>query len=92
MVGELNESESCHVYFGDASKILVNHKDKILIHLKHKKHQFISNVYHVRNMKNNILSLGQLLKNEYNIHVKNQSLSIRNQHANLIINVSMIKK
>ena len=62
MFAELNESKSCHVYFGDASKILVNSKDKILIRLKHKKHQFISNVYHVRNMKNNILSLGQLLK------------------------------
>ena len=62
MFAELNELKSCHVYFEDASKILVNGKDKIIIHLKHKKHQFISNVYHVPNMKNNILSLGQLLK------------------------------
>ena len=31
---EFNESESDHVTFGDASKISIKGKDKILIHLK----------------------------------------------------------
>ena len=40
-------------------------------------------------MKTNILSLGQLLEKGYDIHTRNQSLSIRDQHANLIANVPM---
>ena len=40
-------------------------------------------------MKTNILSLGQLLEKGYDIHMRNQSLSIRDQHANLIANVPM---
>ena len=38
-------------------------------------------------MKNNILSLGQLLEICYDTHMKYQSLSIRDQHVNLIANV-----
>ena len=40
-------------------------------------------------MKTNILSLGQLLEKVYDIHMRNQSLSKRDQHANLIANVLM---
>ena len=86
---EFDELESGHVTFGDASKILVKGKDKILIHLKNGNHQFISNVYCVLDKKNNILSLGQVLENGYDIHMRNQSLSIRYQHVNLIANVLM---
>ena len=35
--------------------------------------QFISNVYYVPNMKNNIRSIGQLLENEYIIHMEKLS-------------------
>ena len=59
---ELDESKSGHVTFGDASKIIIKGKGQILIHLENGRHQFISNVYYVSNMKNNILSLGQLLE------------------------------
>ena len=44
MFVKLDEFESSHVTFGDASKILV--KGKILICLKNGRHQFISNVYY----------------------------------------------
>ena len=79
MVVELNELESGHVTFGDASKIQIKGKGKILICLKNGRHQFILNVYFISNMKNNILSLGQLLEKCYDIQMKNRSLSIRYQ-------------
>ena len=91
MFVELDESKSDYVTFGDASKIPVKGNSKILIHLKNRRHQFILNLYFVPSMKNNILSLGQLLKKGNDIHMKNQSLQIRYKHANLIANVPMTR-
>ena len=75
--------------FGDDSKVAVKGKGNILIWLKNGKHQFISNVYYVPNMKSNILSLGQLLEKGYDIHLKDNNLSIRDNIGSLIAKVSM---
>ena len=66
-----------HVTFGDASKVEVKGRGKVLIQMKNGQHQYISNVYYVPSMKNNILSLGQLLEKEYNILMRNRQMSIR---------------
>jgi len=73
---DLHESVSDNVSFGDNSKTHVKGKGKILIRVKDGRHEFISNVYYVPNMKNNILSLGQLLEKGYDIHMKDSSLSM----------------
>lgn len=51
---DLDESISDIVSFGDNSKIPIKGKGKILIHLKDERHEFISNIHYVSNMKNNI--------------------------------------
>ncbi|XP_059627420.1 uncharacterized protein LOC132270246 [Cornus florida] len=88
---DIDESINDKVTFGDLSQISVRGKGKILIRLSNGHYQFISNVYYVPNMKNNILSLEQLLEKDYNISMKDCSLSIRDPLGNLIAKVPMTK-
>ncbi|KAL4201577.1 hypothetical protein AMTRI_Chr02g259320 [Amborella trichopoda] len=88
---ELNELSHGHVTFVDLSKRPLRGKGKILIKMNNGSHQFISDVYYVADMKNNILSMGQLLEKGYNIFMKNDSLCLRDQRSNLIAKVIMTK-
>ncbi|KAL4179951.1 hypothetical protein AMTRI_Chr13g89770 [Amborella trichopoda] len=88
---ELNKLSHGHVTFGDSSKRPLKGKGKILIKMKNGGHQFISDLYYVPDMKNNILSVGKLLENGYNIFMKNGSLYLRDQINNLIAKVIMTK-
>ena len=62
-----------------------------MIHERNGGHQFISNVYYVPNMKNNILSLGQLLERGYVINMANRCLLIRDERERLITKVQTTK-
>lgn len=89
---KLDELVSENFIFGDLSKVPIKGRDKILIQLKNEVHQYISNVYYIPSMKNNILSLGQLLKNDYEIKMKNLSYFLRDEKKILIVKVSMTSK
>ena len=88
---ELDELVEEQVFFGDFSKVLMKEKDKILIYLKDNSHQFIFDVYYVLDIKNNILSLEQLLEKDYDIYIKNKKLDLRNNINDLIAQVEISK-
>ena len=69
MLVDLDNSVSDNVSFGDNSKTPIKDKGNILICSKDRRHEFISSVYYVPNMKNNILSLRQLLKKDTNNNI-----------------------
>ncbi|XP_020259685.1 uncharacterized protein LOC109836229 [Asparagus officinalis] len=77
---ELNETVQGDVTFGDQSKIPVKGKRKIMIQTKTGENMYISDVYYVPTLQNNILSVGQLLKRGYDIHLKDHALTIKNKN------------
>ncbi|KAL4192860.1 hypothetical protein AMTRI_Chr06g196370 [Amborella trichopoda] len=71
LIVELNELSHGHLTFGDLSKRPLKGQGKILIKMKNGGHQFISDVYYMPDMKNNIFNVGQLLEKTYSIFMKN---------------------
>ena len=74
---ELVEGVQGDVYLGDSSKLPIKGKGKIIICQWNGVLQFISNVYHVPNMKSNILDIVQLLEKGYVIHMEKLSLVLK---------------
>ncbi|XP_020258742.1 uncharacterized protein LOC109835165 [Asparagus officinalis] len=85
---ELNEMVQGDVTFGDQSKIPVKGKGNIMIQTKTGENRYISDVYYVPALRNNILSLGQLLERGYDIHLKDLALTIKNKNE-VIAKVNM---
>ncbi|WOH00087.1 hypothetical protein DCAR_0519443 [Daucus carota subsp. sativus] len=75
---EIDNTISGEVTFGDSSKIPVKRK-------------YINDVYYFPALKNNIISLDQLVEKGYNIQMQDNSLIIGNQAQELIANVEMSK-
>ncbi|KAG8376361.1 hypothetical protein BUALT_Bualt09G0055100 [Buddleja alternifolia] len=88
---ELDESNDKNITFGDSSQVQVKGKGTIFIRLKDGSHHFISNVFYVPEIKSNILSLGQLLEKNYDIHLKNKSLMIKDENGRLLVKVPMTR-
>ncbi|XP_028066576.1 uncharacterized protein LOC114269456 [Camellia sinensis] len=88
---ELDEIGQAQVSFGDSSKTPMKGRGNMLSKLKNGDHNYISNVYYVPAMKNNILSIGQLLEKGYDISMKDCHLTIKDSHGNLIARVRMSK-
>ena len=66
-------------FFGDSSKIEVKGKGEIFFSQKDGKQGRIEDVYYVLDMKNNILSLGQLVKKGYSIFMEEKAMFLKDK-------------
>ena len=88
---ELDTKVMGHVCFGDESKVEIKGKGAVLFELKNESHKILPNVYYIPMMKNNILSIGQLMKNGCKIIMDYHYLWLRDKEGNLIAKVSMTR-
>ncbi|XP_022855208.1 uncharacterized protein LOC111376481 [Olea europaea var. sylvestris] len=80
----IKESVKDNIIFGDETKVPIKGKGDVLVRAKNGSHLLISQVYYVPTLKSNILSLGQLFENGYDIHLKNRCLILRDVSHKLI--------
>ncbi|XP_059306465.1 uncharacterized protein LOC132057893 [Lycium ferocissimum] len=91
LFAEFEEFNGGNITLGDSSKVQIKGKCTILIRLKDGSHQFISNVMYIPKMESNILSLGQLLEKNYDIHLKDKKLTMKDENGRLLAKVPMAK-
>ena len=85
----LKEIKSGVVFFRDLSKIEVKGKGKLHFTRKDGKPGSIEDVYYVPDMKNNILSLGQLLEKGYSVFMENKVMSLKDKYGRIIAKTEM---
>ena len=88
---DLKEINSGVVSCGDSSKIEVKRKGEICYTRKNGKQGSIEDVYYVPDMKNNILSLGQLLEKGYSIFKEDKFMFLKDKYGRTIAKTEMSK-
>jgi len=76
LFADLDDSFRTKVKFGDGRFVPMTGKGRILITLKNGDHRYIYDVFYVLDMKSNLLSMGQLAKKGYMIHIVENQFSI----------------
>lgn len=85
----LKEVDSGFVSFGDASKIEVKGKGEICFSRKDGRQERIEDVYYVPDMKNNILSLGQLLEKGCSVFMEGKVMILKDKNGRTIAHIEM---
>ena len=88
---DIDESYKGKITFGDLSQRPVEGRGRILIKLKNGEQKFITEVFYVPDMKNNILSLGQFLEKGFEVQMKDKNLKIFDESGAMIASVKMTR-
>ncbi|XP_006579169.1 uncharacterized protein [Glycine max] len=77
------------IKFADNSSVTAEGIGKAMIQRKDGQHSFINDVLYVPNMKNNLLSLGQLLEKDYSMKMEDSQMKIFDSKRRLILKASL---
>ena len=83
LFGDLDETKQGLVTFGDTSKVPFKGKGSIPIKLKNDDSSYIADVYYVPAIKQNLVSIGQLLEKGYTLFMKNCHLTVTDYSGRL---------
>ncbi|XP_006576006.1 uncharacterized protein [Glycine max] len=81
----IDDKVKSKIKFADNSSVIAEGIRKVMIQRKDGQHSFINDVLYVPNMKNNLLSLGQLLEKGYSMQMKYSQMKIFDSNRRLIL-------
>ena len=87
LISDLDDSYKATVRFGDGSRISIEGRDKIVLNSKDNTHIIMKNVLYTPSLKANILSLGRLDEEGYDIRLHKSFLTIHNDIGVLLTKV-----
>ncbi|KAL0356305.1 UNVERIFIED_CONTAM: Retrovirus-related Pol polyprotein from transposon TNT 1-94 [Sesamum radiatum] len=77
------------VCFGDDTKVEIEGKGTVILASKNGDHKLLHDVYYIPKMKNNILSIGQLMENGHKVKMEDKYLWLRDHDDRLVAKVNM---
>ncbi|KAD4585318.1 hypothetical protein E3N88_22919 [Mikania micrantha] len=87
LFAELDERVTGQVRFGDGSKVPIRGKGSLLFDCKNEDQLMIPNVYYIPALHSNVLSLGQLTEEGYEIVMKQEHLRMFDEQGRLVMKV-----
>ncbi|KAJ0558737.1 putative RNA-directed DNA polymerase [Helianthus annuus] len=84
---ELNEAVTGQVRFGDGSKVEIRGKGSLMFGCKNGEQLLVPDVYYIPALTSNILSLGQLTENGYDVWMHEEFLRVFDIHKRLVMRV-----
>ncbi|KHN31836.1 hypothetical protein glysoja_045519, partial [Glycine soja] len=85
----IDDKVKSKIKFTDNSSVIAEGIGKMMIQRKDGQHSFINYVLYVLNMKNNLLSLGQLLEQGYSMQMEDNQMKIFDSKRRLILKASL---
>ena len=81
----LDESITGKVRFGDDSRIDIRGKGSILFITRDRKRKVLADVYHIPELKSNIISLGQATESGCEVKMRDEYLTLRDREGNVLL-------
>ena len=81
----IDDKVKSKIKFADNNSVTAKCIGKVMIQRKDGQHSFVNDVLYVPNMKNNLLSLGQLLEKDYSMQMKDGQMKIFDSNRRLIL-------